>query len=224
MIDQTHVQAPAPGRTGQRARRSPRRIVLHSPVWVRQIQVAEGYGPFRDFSSGTSEKDRKVNDMITGRFKGEGPAAHWVVMETGLGQLVGVCGYFQRSLTYEVLPTPEPSVLQTTITIPNAAYIHVIAIRECFRGMMLPEGTRLGSFLLNGAQSFIKRGWGGSMPWTWAYVDQHNRPSHCLFSAHDFGYIPPQTPGEDCKRVWSPTQRFAAFPHSPPPWEHPLAA
>jgi hypothetical protein len=28
---------------------------------------------------------------------------------------------------------------------------------------------------------------------------------------------------EDCKRVWSPTHRFAEFPGATPPWErHPL--
>jgi ribosomal protein S18 acetylase RimI-like enzyme len=198
------------------------RVVLTTEVWFRPIQVAEGYEPFREFSCGQGEKEKKVSAMITGRFNGQGPIAHWLVMEAGYGKPVGVCGYVGRPLTYDPLPTPTPSVLNTTITIPNAAYIHVIAIKEEFRGMVLPGGIRLGSYLLNHTQGHISRAW-GEMPYTWAYVDEHNRPSQTLFTEHGFGYVPPQTQGEDCKRVWTPTQRFAELPAAPPPWEsHPL--
>jgi ribosomal protein S18 acetylase RimI-like enzyme len=192
--------------------------MLDTDVWVRRVQVAEGYEPFRDFSCGQGKVEKKVNAMITGRFEGKGPSAHWLVMETGYGSLVGVCGYQGCPLTYDVLPTPKPSVLKTTITISNAAYIHVIAIKEEYRGMILPDKTRVGSYLLNHAQGFIRRAW-SEMPWTWAYVEESNAPSHAMFTAHDFGYIPPQTPGEDCKRVWSPTHRFAEAPGATPPWE-----
>jgi ribosomal protein S18 acetylase RimI-like enzyme len=211
-----------PNYPGRSTNTSRRRVILTSEVWIRRIQVAEGYEPFRDFSCGHGEKEKKVSAMITGRFNGQGLPAIWLVMETGYGKLVGVCGYYGRPLTYDPLPTPKPSVLNTTVTVPNAAYIHVLAIKEEFRGMILPGGIRLGSFLLNHTQGHISRAW-GEMPYTWAYVDEHNEPSQALFTENGFGYVPPQTKGEDCKRVRTPTQHFAELPVAPPPWEsHPL--
>src|SRR5271157_541881 len=78
---------------------STHRAILTSGVWVRRIQAAEGFGPLRGFSCGKGEMETKVNAMITGRFEGRGPVAQWLVMETGIGKLVGVCGYVRQPLT-----------------------------------------------------------------------------------------------------------------------------
>jgi hypothetical protein len=204
----------------QRHRRP--RTVHTSGVWVRRIQSAHGFGPFATFSSGTGKFEKKVNDIITGRFRGEGPAANWVVMETGYGQLVGACAYVKRPLTYDVLPTPAkptPTAINTSVTVPGAAYVHVIAIKEEYRGLVLRDGRTMGTYLLTGTQGVIKREWANAMPWTWAYVEDENQPSHNFFYEHGFGYVPPQKPEEDWKHIWNPIRRFEDVTNAVPPWE-----
>jgi hypothetical protein len=198
-------------------------MVITTRPWVRPIQRAVGYGPFQDFSSGTGEIETKVNKMITERCEGNGPPAHWYVMEVGLGNLAGVSAWFQNPLTYDVLPTPSPSQLKVTFTIPNAAYVHVIALKAEYRGAKLADGTRLSDYLLNGTQCHIRRAYAGTLPWTWAMVEGPNTPSHKLFWRNGFiGRVPPQTPGADWKRVWEPGHPFTAIADLTPPWKtHP---
>jgi hypothetical protein len=201
-------------------------VILATRPWVRPIQVAVGYGPFREFSSGTGEIETKVNKMITDRSEGNGPPAHWLVMEMGLGNLVGVSAWMRCPLTYDVLPTPSPTALNVTVTVPNAAYIHVIALKAEYRGGRLPDGTLLSDYLLNGTQCHIKHAYNGTMPWTWALAEGANEPSHKLFLRNGFGgRVPPQTPGADWKRVWEPTHTFREIADLTPPWKtHPAIA
>jgi hypothetical protein len=198
------------------------RVVLNTPTWVRPLQVAVAFEPFRNFSSGSGEIEVKVNKLIAERFEGQGQPAQWCVMETGSAstKVAGVCAYLRRDLTFDLLPTPMPTGQgsNATITLAGAAYVHVIALSEEFRGKVLPDGTRLGSALLRGTQHYIKCGWNGLMPWTWAYVEQANLSSHRLFYREGFGWIPPQTPGEDYRHLWSPTNQFRD-PNVQPPWE-----
>jgi hypothetical protein len=195
------------------------RVVLVSRVWVRKVEVAVGFRPFASFSCGTGEIESKVNQMIIDRSEGKGPPAKWIVMETGLGTLVGVCAYFRRPLTYDILPTVKSaSALNTTITIPNAAYIYVIAVKEEFRDRALPGGATPGSFLLSGTQGYIKRDWNGRMPWTWAYSEDANKTAHGFFHSHGFGHVPPQSEEEDWKHIRDPTRPFVDPPGSLPPW------
>jgi len=208
------------------ARRPRKPVVIATRPWVRQIQVAVGYAPFRDFSCGTGEIETKVNAMINDRSEGKGRPAHWLVMEMGLGNLVGVSAWVPEQLTYDVLPTPSPSALKVTITVPNAAYIHFVALKAEYRGGTLPDGTLLSDYLLNGTQSHIKRAYNGIMPHTWALVEGPNEPSHRLFWRNGFaGSVPPQTPGADWKHVWEPTHTFAQIADLTPPWKtHPAIA
>jgi hypothetical protein len=198
-------------------------MVITTRPWVRPIQRAVGYGPFRDFSSGTGEIETKVNKMINDRFEGNGPPANWFVMEIGLGNLAGVSAWFRNPVTYDVLPTPSPSQLKVTITVPTAAYFHVIALKAEFRGATLSDGTRLSDYLLNGTLSHIKRAYGGIMPWTWAFIEGPNTPSHRLFWRNGFtGRVLPQTPGADWKRMRDPDQPFTEIADLTPPWKtHP---
>lgn len=215
-----------PQKTNSAARRR-KPVVLATRPWVRPIQRAVGYGPFRDFSSGTGEIETKVNKMITDRSEGNGRPANWLVMELGLGNLVGVSAWIPNSpLTYDVLPTPSPSALNVMINIPTAAYIHVIALKAEYRGGRLPDGTRLSDYLLNGTQCHIKRAHNGIMPWTWAFAEGGNEPSHKLFLRNGFvGRVPPQTPGADWKRVWEPSHTFVEIADLTPPWKtHPAIA
>jgi hypothetical protein len=200
-------------------------VVLTTPTWVRRIECSAGFQPFLGFSSGKGEIEKKVDKIITDRFEGRGPVARWCVMETGsAGELVGVAAYFPRDLAFDLLPTPTPTAKSSnaTLSIANTAYLHVIAISAKFRGRIMPNGVRLGTFLLRRTQGYIKRDWNGTMPWTWAYLERGNVPSHELFYREGFGCIPPQTAGEDFRYVWDPEKRFVDR-SAPPPWQPPDA-
>ena len=87
------------------------------------------------------------------------------------------------------------------VTVPEAAYIHAIGIEERFRLHRLEDGGRVGAFLLQGTLYRVGEAPGGELPWTWAYLATDNWPSQRLFTEYRFGYVPPQGPNEESKRV-----------------------
>lgn len=88
-------------------------------------------------------------------------------------------------------------------TMPDAAYIAVIGIPLSCRGKYrLPDGRRVGEFLLDDALEVVHRVWGGgSMPPVWALIAPANQASHDLFANRGFGHIPdgPHTDNHDIR-------------------------
>jgi hypothetical protein len=74
---------------------------------------------------------------------------------------------------------------------PDAACIGLITIHEAYRGERLPDGGRLGDFILAESLKLIQQWWGGGpMPPVWAVIDTANDASHSLFERHGFQLIP----------------------------------
>jgi hypothetical protein len=172
---------------------------------VRLLQQPEGYVPFATFSSGPGKPETTVNAIIAGQFAGTEASlnAKVVVMETPRVGLVGAAVFYARQLTFDVLPTPERGTRceATSVTVPVAAYVHAIGIEERFRLHRIEGGGRVGTFLLQGMLYYVGAAFDGDRPWTWAYVDPENMPSQRLFYENGFGYVPPQGPNEESKRV-----------------------
>lgn len=147
------------------------------------------YAPLDGFTCGTTTSfEREVNEIVQALYDGAALGVHVRVAEdNGTGEFLGVCGIVQRPLL--LAPPHGP--------IPDAAYIAVIAVPLSCRGKhRLPDGTRLGEFLLKDALRLIHLAWGGgSMPPVWALIDGSNAPSHNIFNPYDFGYIPPGPAG-----------------------------
>jgi len=176
---------------------------------LRVIHRPRGYAPFGDFYCGSGEPEAAVNRIVAAQYAGREEGVRVVVMETPRAGLVGVAAFSARELTLDVLPTPWRGTRSaaTTVTVPDAAYIHAIGLDENFRGHRVEGGARAGTFLLQGTLDLIREAFGGEVPWTWAYLDPANAPSQRLFHESGFGYVPPQGPVEDSKRVL-PSVRF----------------
>jgi ribosomal protein S18 acetylase RimI-like enzyme len=140
------------------------------------------YAAFSGFSCGEATAfEREVNDIVRALYAGV-PGVHVRVAEdVDSGALLGLCGIQQRPLAL----TPPHSPM------PDAAYIAVIAVPSSRRGNRLPDGRRIGDFLLDDALAVIRTAWGGGvMPPVWALIDPSNTASHNLFEHHGFGRVP----------------------------------
>lgn len=83
---------------------------------------------------------------------------------------------------------------------PDAVYIALIELAEAWRGgWRLPDGGRLGEFLLGDALDQIKALWGPPMPTTWARVAPGNKASHDVFAHWGFDLIPHPPGGYDTR-------------------------
>jgi hypothetical protein len=190
------------------------RPIIPGTPRVRVIHKPAGYAPFATFSCGSGKPETVVNDIVAAQYAGkEDPRIKVVIMETPRVGLVGMAAFVPRPLTFDVLPTPERGTRSstTTVAIGEAAYIHAIGIGERFQLHRLEDSGRVGSFLLEGMLYHVGEAFDGEIPWTWAYVDPVNAPSQRLFYENGFGYIPPQGPNEESKRI---LPKGAARPHA----------
>ena len=91
--------------------------------------------------------------------------------------LVGTSAFFKK-------PLPTKPELEEYA---DAVYIAVVAVRDAYRGVRMPDGTRIGAFLrLCDALDQIARKWGDPMPPVWAVVHRDNKPGKRNLPAHGF--------------------------------------
>lgn len=95
-----------------------------------------------------------------------------VAEDANSGALIGFCFVQKRELL-----------------VPDDMYIALIAVSAAYRRRRLPDGTRLGSFLLRDALVRIKMLCGPPMPPVWALISPENVASHSLFADWGFDYI-----------------------------------
>ena len=157
--------------------------VLAAPPRARFVDPTL-YAPFSAFSCGDSTSyEREVNEIVAKLYVGQGVGIDVrVAEEATTGEFLGLCGVQARPL---VLGPPHPPI-------SDAAYICAIGVpKDCRGKYRLPDGTRIGDFLLADALAQIHLAWGGgSMPPVWALIDGANTASHNLFTDHGFGHIP----------------------------------
>lgn len=67
----------------------------------------------------------------------------------------------------------------------EAAYISAIGVHKDYRRCRLPDGTRVGDFLLADAVAQIEALW-DVLPLIWAMVSPGNAPCHALFDRAGF--------------------------------------
>lgn len=149
---------------------------------VRSIDPTT-YPQFDGFSCGGSAAyEREVDDLLGKVRRGlTVPIDEARVAEDpDSGVLLGFC-FIQRRVLYA----------------PDDIYIGLIGISAAHRGRRLPDGTRLGGFLLRDALVRIKMLWGPPMPPVWAMVSSENIVSHSLFADWGFEYIAGEGQGYD---------------------------
>lgn len=158
---------------------------LASAPRVRSVDPTT-YLPFADFScGGESAYEQEVDAVVSLLYRGE---MEYVVVRVAedpdTNDLIGLCAVSRRRFGYTY----------------DAAYIAVIALNGTYRGHRLPDGRRLGEFLLGDALDQIKAIWDGPpMPTTWAVVAPDNTASHNTFAYWGFERLPGQGGGYDIR-------------------------
>lgn len=167
---------------------------LGSPPRARSVDPRL-YAPLAGFTCGdATPHEQEVNTIVHALYGGHAPGIIVRVAEDeGTGEFLGLCGIAARPL---VLAPPH-------LPMPDAAYTAVIGIPLSCRGKYrLPDGRRVGEFLLDDALEVVHRVWGGgSMPPVWALITPANQASHDLFANRGFGHIPggPHTDNHDIR-------------------------
>ena len=146
-------------------------VPLSAEPGVRSVDPA-AETVLADFTcGGVSAYEREVDEIVAGFHKGASPEfLTFRVAEDEAGALVGVSATFHR-------PLPD--------LFAGPFYVGVIGVSESFRGRRLPDGERLGDFLLRDALQQLANKW-HYMPWTWALIHPDNGPSQNLFDRHGF--------------------------------------
>jgi hypothetical protein len=158
---------------------------LATPPRVRSVDPT-AYTPFSTFSCGGStdhedEVDLLVGWLHAGKFD---PAVVRVTEDPETDGLVGFCVVERRPFR----------------TDPDTAYIALIGVSADWRGTRLPDGGRLGAFILGDALNQIKALWHGPpMPTTWARVARDNSASHRIFADWGYELIPGPPDGYDTR-------------------------
>lgn len=136
------------------------------------------YTPFSTFSCGGSTDHEDEVDLLArdwlyaGKFD---PAAVRVTEDPDTDSLIGFCVVERRAFRADT----------------DAAYIALIGVATDWRGTRLPDGGRLGGFILGDALNQIKAIWNGPpMPTCWARVAPNNGASHRVFADWGFDLIP----------------------------------
>lgn len=181
--------------------------ILERVPRIRTLPDPRQYQQFAGFTSGDGHHERGVDNLVHRQHQGiANNAATMVVMEDPLSEeLMGTCGHRPEQVTFSALPKGEPLAAFVPRTDPtlttSAVYVHVICLCKGFRGCRLPDGTRLGSFLLRGMMKEVARGYITSpLPIMFAYVAVDNIPSHRVFEGEGFGLIAPRRQGEETVR------------------------
>lgn len=127
---------------------------------------------------GMNEFEREVDEIVDLFRTGHRPAQlqFLVGREPNSHSLVGLCAIHEREM---------PGVS------PGAMYVGIIGISLPFRGRRLPDGTRIGDWLLHMSLTQLQSSW-RVMPLVWALIDRANQPSIDMFERHGFAEIPNQ--------------------------------
>lgn len=153
---------------------------------VRSVDPT-AYLPLRDFScGGTVAYEREVDEIARMLCRGEVAfEAVRVAEDAETGRLIGLCVVARRDID-EVTD--------------DAAYIALIGVDARWRGRRLPDGTRIGVFLVGDALREIARIWRAPpMPAVWSLVAPENLASHRIFTHWEFGRVPHQGAGYDVR-------------------------
>jgi ribosomal protein S18 acetylase RimI-like enzyme len=154
---------------------------LPEPPLTRSISDPTSYQPFAGFSCGDKEDhEQDVNDALVGLLDlppKQAESVEFRVAETQVTRdLIGTSAFLKKPL-----PTkPEQDAYA------DAVYLAVLAISESYRGTRMPDGTRIGTFLLCDAFCQIARKWGDSIPPVWALVHHNNDPCQRLLRSNCF--------------------------------------
>jgi hypothetical protein len=148
------------------------------------------------FSCGDGKYAQEVNGLLMNQYLGVAQfhPVIWVLEDiTGdTPRSMGVSGWRLQTC-------PVPSVKDPL----NEIYVHLIGLNEAYRKTWLPDGTRLGSILLDRTLRQIGADERGqAMPTVWAYVSQHNTKSHRMFGDRGFAYYPSPSAGDAVR--WRP--------------------
>lgn len=147
--------------------------------WPRvNTVVPTSYEPLASFSCGSRFAwERIVNDAFRKYARGEAPEAlvMRVAEEDRTGEFIGACCFMPRPLVL----TPRPDI-------EDAAYIPVLGVTTSYRGQRMPDGERIGEFLVDDTLSEIMLAWDGEMPPVWSLVARANQPCHEVLESHGF--------------------------------------
>jgi hypothetical protein len=147
--------------------------------WPQVKSVApETYGPLGNFSCGSRYAwERIVNEAF--RLYAQGHAPESLVMrvaeDDATEELIGACCHMPRPL----ILTPLPNI-------DDAAYIPVLGVTTGYRGRRMPDGARIGVFLVEDTLNEIQLTWAGKMPPVWSLVARANQPCHDVLESHGF--------------------------------------
>lgn len=143
------------------------------------------YTPFDGFScGGDGAYEHEVDLLVAKLYNGEyGDALVRVAEDADDGAFIGF---------YVVVALPFRG--------QHAAYVALIGMSSNARGRRMPDGSRIGEFLLGDALNQIKMLWGGPpMPTVWALVAPGNRASHRIFDRWGFSCLPAEGDGYDVR-------------------------
>jgi hypothetical protein len=68
----------------------------------------------------------------------------------------------------------------------DAVYLALAAVNEPYRGRRMPDGTRIGTFMLCDTLAQIENLWGHPMPCVWGLVHRDNKSCQNVLSRHSF--------------------------------------
>jgi hypothetical protein len=151
-----------------------------------QVEKAAAYDPLHDFSCGEDEKwETDLNSAVRALVRSEPPRRQVHVLEDrsedASDEFIGVASF---------VPLAPGKSIRDLPPLDDAIYISALGITQDYRGAHLPDGSRVGGWLLDRALERIRVTWANEARPIWALVHKHNERCWGMLRPRDFVLYP----------------------------------